>query len=106
LSRTDPIRARALRFAETFDWIDPVIIADQPANSETVARFGNGDVDDYHEFTIEMQWSDKQRDHLLRTAKPEEIADLKMVLGSPNTLRVTCSATDVIAHDFPGVDLD
>jgi hypothetical protein len=106
LSETDPIRARALRFAETFDWINPVIVADQPATPDIVSRFGNGMVDGYHEFTIEMQWSSKQRDHLLATSNRDDLHDLKMILDSPNTIRITCSATDIIFHDFPGVDLD
>ena len=106
MSETDPIRARALRFAETFDWINPVFVADQPANPDIVARFGNGTIGDYHEFTIEMQWSSKQRDHLLATSNQDDLHSLEMLLDSPNTLRVTCSSTDIIAHDFPGVDLD
>ncbi|MEO9592824.1 hypothetical protein [Rhodopirellula bahusiensis] len=106
LSEADPIRSRALRFADTFDWINPVIVADQSANPDIVARFGNGVVDDYHEFTIEMQWSAKQRDHLLATSNRDDLHDLKMILGAPNTVRVTCNATDIIFHDFPGVDLD
>jgi hypothetical protein len=101
LSKTDPIRSRALRFAETFDWINPVIIAGQPANPDIVTRFGSGALGDYHEFTIEMQWSPKQRDDLLTTSP-----DLKMFLDAPNTVRVTCSATDIISHEYPGVDLD
>ena len=104
MSETDPIRARALRFAETFDWINPVVIADQPASPEIVARFGNGTTTDYHEFTIEMQWSPKQRDYLLATSNHDELHDLKMILDSPNTIRVTCSANDIIFHNFPRVD--
>ena len=107
MPEADPIRTRALRFAETFDyWINPVIVADQPANPDIVARFGNGMVNEYYEFTIEMQWSPKQRDHLLATANQDDLHDLRMLLNAPNTVRVICSVTDIIFHDFPGVDLD
>ncbi len=64
LSTTDPIRARALRFAETFDWINPVIVAEQPANPDTVVRFGNGPPSGYREFTVELQWSANARCHV------------------------------------------
>ena len=106
MSESDPFRARALRFAETFDWIAPVVVADQSANPDIVARFGNGVVDACCEFTIEMQWSAKQRDHLLATSNRDDQHALKRLLDYPNTVRIICSATGIIFHDFPDVDLD
>jgi hypothetical protein len=102
----DPTRVRALRFAETFDWIEPVIVAHSPADAEIVTRFGNGVVDDYHQYTIEMQWSASQRADLLARADADDSAEMERFLQGTMTVCITCNATDVISFDCPFMDLD
>lgn len=102
----DAITRRALAFARTFKWVNARVTSCRPADVECVARFGTPESAEYGEVRMLMYWSDGDKRRILAECKPEESADARAFLDSPMELRVVCSATDVIYHEFPRTDLD
>lgn len=101
-----PIVRRAVAFAESLKWEYPTVTSVDPPDDEIVATYGTRDHTDYLSVTIEMRWSPKARDSILANAIDEERADTERLLAEPMIVRVVCSATDIIHHEFPGTDLD
>lgn len=51
-----------------------------------------------------MDWEDQQQ--LINSSKPVDRPNVESLLQSGVDLFVVCSATDVIYHEFLGIDLD
>lgn len=99
----DSICRRALAFARGFRWVNARVSARGPAPPEIIARYGTSGSTNYGEVRIEMDWSEEDKSELVERGVGE---DLLAFIDTPTELRVVCSATDVIYHDFPGIQLD
>jgi hypothetical protein len=100
---------RALRFARTFAFVNAKIAKSAAARDEDVTRYGTPGSTVYGEIRIHMDWGPRQRDiiaPIIASRKLEERADAEELLKSGVDLLVVCSATDVIRHEFLGMDLD
>ena len=100
----DLIRRRALKFAATLDFVDPVIVDVRPADDTVVSERGSGDASQYRTVRIELQMSPDSRQRMIELATPKDADDLKRFLEGPWTFDVTCNATDVILSDTPYID--
>ena len=100
----EDITNRALRFARTFTYSNPRITATRPGRDLLVARFGTPNSTEYLETEIHMDWEDQQQ--LINSSKPVDRPNVESLLQSGVDLLVVCSATDVIYHEFLGIDLD
>jgi hypothetical protein len=98
------IHDRALRFASTLAFVNPKIARSAAAHEEDVAKYGTPGSTVYGEIQIHMDWGPGQRD-MIASAKLEERAAVQDFLKSGVDLLVVCSSTDVIRHEFLGMDL-
>ena len=62
MSTNDDIAKRALRFAETFQFTNPVIVQTKPARHEFVVRYGTPDSTEYRETEIHLDWGANQQE--------------------------------------------
>ncbi len=105
MSTHNEITKRALRFAETFQFTNPVIIRTEPARDEFVVRYGPPDSTEYRETELHMDWGANQQE-IINSYKIEERQDVEAFLKQGVDQLVVCSARDVIYHEFLGMDLD
>jgi len=99
----EPIIRRALRFAATLDWVNPVVDV-RPADEQVVLQRGSGDASGYRTVRIEMQLGHNVRQKMIKHAERAEADVVKRLLEGPWTLDVTCNATDVILDRTPFID--
>jgi hypothetical protein len=99
----EPIIRRALRFAATLDWVNPVVDV-RPADEQVVLQRGSGDASGYRTVRIEMQLGHNVRRKMIKHAERAEADVVKRLLEGPWTLDVTCNATDVILDRTPFID--
>lgn len=100
----EPVIRRALRFAATLDWVDPVVVDVRPADEKVVLQRGSGDASGYRTVRIEMRLGDNVRQNMIKYAERAEADVVKRLLEGPWTLDVTCNATDVILDRTPFID--
>ena len=101
----DDIAKRAIRFAGTFQFTNPIILQTKPARAEFVERYGTPNATEYRETEIHMDWGASQKE-IISASKLEERHDVESLLKEGVDLLVVCSATDVIHHEFLRMDLD
>jgi hypothetical protein len=100
----DSIAERALRFARTFDFINHSIVRCEAARPEFVQRYGTPNLAEYREVEIHMDWGPERRE-LIKSCKAEEREIAESLLDKGVDLLVVCSSTDIIHHEFLGMDL-
>ena len=100
----EPIIRRALRYAATLDWVNPVVVDVRPADEQVVLQRGSGDASGYRTVRIEMQLSHNVRQKMIKYAERAEADVVARLLEGPHTLDVTCNATDVILDRTPFID--
>ena len=105
MSTNDDIAKRALRFAETFQFTNPVIVQTKPARHEFVVRYGTPDSTEYRETEIHLDWGANQQE-IINKSKIVERQDVESFLKEGVDILVVCSARDVIYHEFLRMDLD
>ncbi len=105
MSTNDEISKRAIRFAETFAFINAKIVRTKPARDEFVARYGTPNSTEYRETEIHMDWGPNQQE-IINSSKLEERQNVESFLKEGVDLLVVCSARDVIYHEFLRMDLD
>lgn len=98
---TEPIRRRALRFARTLEFENPVILDVRDADKTVVLERGSGDISQYRTVRIELQLSTDLRQSTIEHAGPNDADELKRVLEARWIYDITCSATDIILVDIP-----
>ena len=98
---TEPIRRRALRFAGTLDFDDPIVLDVGDADETIVLERGSGDQSQYRTVRIQLQLSAVRRQAMIESAGPDDADELKRALEFPYIYDVTCSATDIILVDIP-----
>ena len=99
------IHNRALRFAATFDFANPRIVTSSAARDEFVTRYGTPGTTEYREIEIHMDWSPGHCE-MLNSSRGEERVDLELFVKSGIDLLIVCSSTDIIHHEFLGMDFD
>ena len=102
----DPICRRALAFARTFKYVNHRVNFTGAAPAEIVAERGTPESTEYGEVRIEMDWPPADVESILAGRSGEDAENMQKLLDAGMELRVICSATDVIFHDFVGVDFD
>jgi hypothetical protein len=102
----DAISRRAMAFARTFKWVNPRITAGGPAPAEIVDLYGTAGSTDYGQVDVEMKWSEAEKSRILANVSGDDRTDAESFVQGPIELRVVCSASDVIHHEFPRMDLD
>ncbi|MFO0940221.1 MAG: hypothetical protein U0930_05585 [Pirellulales bacterium] len=95
---------RALRFATTFAWVNPVVLSSAPASSDDISRYGTYGHTEYWAFTIRFEWSAESRETMLKSSPKFETSEIERFIDAGVKLRVVCSATDIVYHDFPDID--
>jgi hypothetical protein len=100
----EPIRQRALTFAESLDWHNAVIVDESDADPGVVQLRGSGDPALYRKFRIELDMRPERRAHYLKLAERENQHEMEAFLSGTWVLDVTCSATDIIEADWPHID--
>lgn len=105
MSTNDDIAKRALRFAETFQFTNPVIVQTKPARHEIILRYGTPDSTEYREIEIHLDWGELQHE-IITKSKIEDRQDVESFLKEGVDILVVCSARDVIYHEFLRMDLD
>lgn len=105
MSINDDIAKRAIRFAQTFHFANPIIMQTKPARDEFVARYGTPNSTEYRETEIHMDWGTSQQE-IINASKLEERHNVVSLLKEGVDLLVVCSAKDVIHHEFLRMDLD
>ena len=106
IDNAELIRDRALTFASTLPWIDPLIVEVREPDVNIVTQLGSGDPSGYRTARIEMKRSVDLRKRSIESAHAKDAEFLERHYAKPLTLDVTCSATDVIRHNFPFIDLN
>ena len=102
----EPIRQRALRFAESVDWHNAVIVEECDADPDVVQLRGSGDPALYRKFRIELDMRPERRAHYVKLAERDNPDEMDAFLSGTWVLDVTCSATDIIEADWPNIDFD
>ncbi|MEQ8784778.1 MAG: hypothetical protein RIC55_00695 [Pirellulaceae bacterium] len=97
-------RQRALAFAESQDWHNAVIVDEGEAESAVVLLRGSGDVTQYRRFRIEVEMKPERLAQIVEMANRDNPQEMEEFLSGTWTLDVTCSATDVIAADWPYIN--
>jgi hypothetical protein len=95
---------RALRFATTFAWINPVVQSSDPASSDEILRYGTVGHTEYWDFKIRLEWSAERRAAMLETSPEIERSEIERFIDAGINLRIVCSATDILYHEFPDID--
>tara|TARA_R110002049_G_C8692427_1_gene522118 strand:+ start:49 stop:369 length:321 start_codon:yes stop_codon:yes gene_type:complete len=95
---------RALKFAMTFAWVNPVVRSSAPASSGDVSRYGTLGHTEYWDFKIILEWPAERRASMLETSLDVERRELERFIDAGVNLRIVCSATDIVYHEFPDID--
>ena len=100
------IRQCTLAHVESFSlWINATIVEDSPPDPAALARIHAVDPALYRRIRIEMYLPEELRDGAVQSnsSTPDYAMELHRFLEGPWAVVVTCSATDVVAVDWPGV---
>ena len=103
---TAAILDRALRFVGTMAFTEPEIVRSAVAREEYVVRYGTAGSTQYREVEIHMKYPDDHMRAMMTPRNRAQRAELERFLNAGVDVLVVCSSTDVIYHEFLGIDLD
>ncbi|WP_425617233.1 hypothetical protein NA78x_000906 [Anatilimnocola sp. NA78] len=100
------VRGRALRFVQTFaGFANPIVLKVAQASVADVVRFGTPGSTRYFQIDVRLEHSESMRIDSLRGKVGEEREETQRFLAHPWDLRVVCTTTDVIRHEFLYTDI-
>ena len=100
------VRRRALAHIESLSlWINPTIVKDLPPDAVVLSRHDAVDPTQYREIHIELYLPEETLNEAVaaNSSTPDEAKDVERFLTGPWEVVITCSATDVVDVDWPGV---